>query len=200
MKIVCLASGGVDSFLMMRLLEKEGHEIFPLFIDYGQLSAEKEFSSYNKVCKSLGVKAEKLDINGFGKKISSGITDASISPKEAFLPNRNLLFLILASSYAYQNDIFNVSIGLIKPPIFPDQTVDFLVLAEKCIEEALSVDMNVIAPLIELEKTDIYNLALEEKLPINQTYYCHRGSEEPCGECLACKEHILTKKALGIDN
>lgn len=184
----------------MRLLEKEGHEIFPLFIDYGQLSVEKEFTSYNKVCASLGLKAEKLDISGFGKKITSGITDASIDPTEAFLPNRNLLFLILASSYAYQNDIFNVSIGLIKPPIFPDQTVDFLKLAEKCIEEALSVDMNVIAPLIELDKTDIYNLAFDEKMPIDQTYYCHTGSEEPCGECLACKEHILTKKALGIEN
>jgi len=185
---------------MMRLLEKEGHEIFPLFIDYGQLSVEKEFVSYNIVCESLGLKAEKLDISGFGKKITSGITDASIDPIEAFLPNRNLLFLILASSYAYQNDIFNVSIGLIKPPIFPDQTVDFLKLAEKCIKEALSVDMNVIAPLIELDKTDIYKLAIDEKMPIDQTYFCHTGSEEPCGECLACKEHILTKKALGIEN
>ena len=185
---------------MMKLLEKEGHEIFPLFIDYGQLSVEKEFTSYNKVCASLCLKAEKLDISGFGKKITSGITDASIDPTEAFLPNRNLLFLILASSYAYQNDIFNVSIGLIKPPIFPDQTVDFLKLAEKCIEEALSVDMNVIAPLIELDKADIYNLAIDEKMPIDQTYFCHTGSEKPCGECLACKEHILTKKALGIEN
>jgi len=200
MKIVCLASGGIDSFLMMRLLQKEDHEIFPLFIDYGQLSVKKEFASYKKVCESLGLKAETVDISGFGQKIISGITDASIDPTEAFLPNRNLLFLILASSYAYQNDIYNVSIGLIKPPIFPDQTVNFLQLAEKCIKEALSVDMNVIAPLIELDKTDIYKLAIDEKMPIDQTYFCHTGSEEPCGECLACKEHILTKKALGIEN
>lgn len=184
---------------MMKLLEKDGHEIFPLFINYGQLSVEKEFASYSKVCESLGLTSEKIDISGFGKKILSGITDASITPKEAFLPNRNLLFLILASSYAYQNDIFNVSIGLIKPPIFPDQTVEFLNKAEKCIEEALSVDMKVIAPLIELDKTDVYNLAIEEKIPLNLTYYCHTGSDEPCGECLACNEHVLTKKALGIE-
>jgi len=200
MKIVCLASGGVDSFLMMKLLMKESHEIFPLFIDYGQLAVEKELASYYKVCNFLGLDAEKIDVNGFGKKVTSGITDSAIDPKEAFLPNRNLLFLILASSYAYQNDVYNISIGLIKPPIFPDQTVKFLTVAEKCIKEALSVDMKIIAPLIELDKTDIYKLAIEEKLPIDQTYYCHTGSEEPCGECLGCKEHVLTKKALGVDS
>jgi 7-cyano-7-deazaguanine synthase len=184
---------------MMKLLEKEGHEIYPLFINYGQLSVKKELASYKKICETLGLKAEIFDINGFGKKIISGITDESVDPKEAFLPNRNLLFLILASSYAYQNDIFNVAIGLIKPPIFPDQTIDFVNVAEDCIEEALSVDMNVIAPLIELDKTDVYKLAMEEKLPLDITYYCHVGTTNPCGKCLACQEHVRTKKALGIE-
>ena len=199
MKIVCLASGGVDSLLKMTLLKKQGHEVFPLFINYGQLAEEKEYTSFLRGCEWLGVPGEKIDIKGFGKKIKSGITDSSIDPQDAFLPNRNLIFLVIASSYAFKKEVYNVSIGLIKPPIFPDQTPEFLKAAEKCVEEALSADVNFIAPLIELDKIDVYNLAKEEKIPLNITYYCHTGSKEPCGECLACKEHVLTREKLGIE-
>ena len=42
MKIVALASGGIDSTLMMKMLMENNYEVNPLFINYGQLSYEKE--------------------------------------------------------------------------------------------------------------------------------------------------------------
>ena len=42
MRAVVLASGGLDSTLLARLAFEEGYEVFPLFVDYGQLAAKTE--------------------------------------------------------------------------------------------------------------------------------------------------------------
>ncbi len=43
MQIVTLVSGGVDSTLMSLMAQEEGVTLFPLFVDYGQLGAEREW-------------------------------------------------------------------------------------------------------------------------------------------------------------
>lgn len=197
MKIVTLASGGLDSSLLMYLLSQKGHEIFPLFIDYGQLSAVNEWQSLKKISKNLNLKPYRIDISGFGKSIDSGINNKKLDIKKfAFLPNRNLLFLTVGSAYAFNLSIFNIAIGLISNPIFPDQTKQFLASAEQSIKEALGADMRIIAPLIDLNKMDIYQLAMANNVPIEDIYYCHSGNEDPCGECIACLEHVEAIKEL----
>lgn len=194
MKIVAIASGGIDSSLMMHMLMENGHEIFPLFINYGQLSYKKEYESYIKICEKFKLKPKSIDISNYGKFFPSGITNRDYNIYEdAFLPNRNLLFLLVGSSYAFQNDIFTVSIGLIGNPIFSDQTKKFLEKAEQCIKESLEVDMKIIAPLNNFDKYEIYNLFNHYNLPLNDTYYCHSGLEVPCGICVACREHLTVQ-------
>jgi len=194
MKVVSLTSGGIDSFVMAVMLQEKGMEIHPLFINYGQLAYERECASFLKVCKYLNLEPETIDISNFGKFITSGITSDDLNViDDAFLPNRNLLFLTLASSYAYQNDIFQVAIGIIENPIFSDQTEEFLLATEKCLKESLEVDMNLLYPLKKLNKLDIYKLAYKLELPLDIIYYCHVGGAEPCNKCLACQEHVKAK-------
>ena len=197
MKVVCLTSGGIDSFVMSTMLKEKGMEIYPLFINYGQLAYEREYKSYLKVCKYLKVEPKTIDISNFGKFITSGITSKDLNVvDDAFLPNRNLLFLILASSYAYQNEIYQVAIGIIENPIFSDQEETFLQAAEKCLKESLDVDINLLYPIKKLNKLDIYKLAYKLKLPLDIIYYCHRGGTEPCNECLACQEHVRAREQI----
>ena len=117
-------SGGIDSFLMAYMLKERGYQVNPLFVNYGQLAVDMEFASYKRVCDYLELNGARVDISNYGKFIRSGITDAKLDVVDnAFLPNRNLLFLLLASSYAVQNDSYIVSIGIIENHIFPDQTI-----------------------------------------------------------------------------
>ena len=44
MKIVPLVSGGIDSSVMAILLRENDFELYPIFIDYGQLSRDLEWS------------------------------------------------------------------------------------------------------------------------------------------------------------
>jgi 7-cyano-7-deazaguanine synthase len=201
MKIVVLASGGVDSSVMMLLLKKEGHQVLPLFIDYGQLAREKEWLSCKDICHFLGLEPYKMDISGFGKSIPSGITDSKLDiEKNAFLPTRNLLFLTLGAAYAYTQSSNVVAIGLLSNPIFPDQTAEFIQVAQKCISASLGVDLKILAPLISLDKRDTLKLAHKYGLPLNLTHSCHSNGETPCGRCISCKERIAAEKWLPSKN
>jgi len=197
MKVVALMSGGIDSFVMGYMLQERGHEVYPLFINYGQLALEHEFASYNRVCEFLKLNPVSINISEYGNFFKSGITDPNLDVvDEAFLPNRNLLFLLLASSYAVQNEIYLVSIGIIENPIFPDQSKEFLEASEKALQVSLDMDVKVLYPLKELNKLDIYKLAYRYKLPLELVYYCHTGNSEPCNECLACREHVIARKQI----
>ena len=197
MKIVPLASGGVDSSVVMLLLKKEGHELFPLFIDYGQLAREKEWMACQNICRFLGLEPYRMDISGFGKSIPSGITSGELDiEKDAFLPTRNLLFLTLGAAYGYTKSVNVVAIGLLSNPIFPDQTISFVQIVQKSISMSLGANIVILAPLISLDKRDTLRLARKYGLPLNLTFSCHSGSEKPCGRCVSCKERIAAERCL----
>ncbi|MFI4910437.1 MAG: 7-cyano-7-deazaguanine synthase [Sedimentisphaeraceae bacterium JB056] len=190
MKIVNLASGGLDSSLVTILAMEEGISVFPLFIDYGQRSAEMEWKACCEVHKKIKAPEPiRMDISGFGKVIHSGLTSDSLDVKqEAFTPGRNLLFLVTAASYAYQLDINSIAIGLLSEQfsLFPDQRKDFLCNAEKTISIALNRKMYVKLPLFDFSKADVIKLASQKGL--TDTYSCHTGESNACGKCIACLE------------
>ena len=124
MTVVVLVSGGIDSLVMSKIIVEQREEIIPIFIDYGQLAREREWAACKIVFKESNLATPtKVDLSGFGKLMPTGITDSTKDIREqAFLPGRNLLFLIVASSYAHYKGAKKVAIGLLteKFHIFPD--------------------------------------------------------------------------------
>lgn len=54
MSLVNLVSGGLDSTLIGVMAREEGVEVYPLFIDYGQRAARKEWDTCQRVHAQLG--------------------------------------------------------------------------------------------------------------------------------------------------
>ncbi|HDZ47686.1 hypothetical protein LCGC14_0108180 [marine sediment metagenome] len=190
MSIVTLVSGGLDSTLVAKLAIEEGLRIFPLFIDYGQRAREKELAACKLAMKKFGLpEPEIADLSGFGKLINSGLTDSNLHIiDDAFTPGRNMLFLLTAAAYAYKKNADAISIGLLheSTSLFPDQTSRFLTEAESMISLCMGRQIKVLAPLALFTKSDV--VALAAKKGITQTYSCHLGEEEACGNCIACNE------------
>ncbi|WP_413832861.1 7-cyano-7-deazaguanine synthase [Desulfobacula sp.] len=190
LSIVTLLSGGMDSCLMSVLTKETGRDQKPLFINYGQLNYNYEYKSVMAHASQFGFqKPTVIDVSGYGKIISSGLTDSSKHiVDEAFLPGRNMLFLLIASSFALQNKCSAISIGLLREDtaIFPDQTNDFIYSAEQTIAKALGQKIEIAAPLRDFYKKDVIELAREKG--IVASYSCHAGGEVPCGMCISCME------------
>ena len=190
MTIVTLVSGGIDSSLMVLLAKKEGVIQYPLFIDYGQLGRAKELSACRGIHAAHGLpEPAVMRLSGFGEIISSGLTDRQKDIfADAFLPGRNLLFLLAGAAYAYQVDASAVAIGLLNEEthLFPDQTGQFLIQAQAMLALCMGRNIRIIAPLMKFCKSDVLRLA--KNYGLTGTYSCHSGFDEPCGVCVSCKE------------
>ena len=136
-----------------------------------------------------------MSLAGFGEIISSGLTDKQKDIfVNAFLPGRNLLFLLAGAAYANQVDASAVAIGLLneKNHLFPDQTRNFLIQAEAILSLCMGENIRIIAPLMEFYKSDVLRLA--KRYGLTGTYSCHSGLAEPCGICVSCKEQFSAQK------
>jgi 7-cyano-7-deazaguanine synthase len=191
MSVVTLVSGGLDSTLMALLTQEAGLDQYPLFIDYGQRSRNRELAACERSMRAHGLPEPKIAaLPGFGNLIRSGLTDERKHVMEdAFTPGRNLLFLLIGASYGYTVGAEAVSIGLLdeKSILFPDQTSKFLSDAGALLGNCLGCSMKVLAPLRDFTKRDVVRLALEKG--IEGTYSCHAGDDLPCGVCVACREY-----------
>jgi 7-cyano-7-deazaguanine synthase len=192
MGIVTLVSGGLDSTLMSLLFRDSGVELKPLFVNYGQRAVVKEREACFRVHKALKLPRPKIvDLHGYGKLISSGLTDKKRDVNlDAFLPGRNALFLLVGASYAFSVGCNTVAIGLLseKEHLFPDQTQKFLETMELTIMEFLGQRVLIVAPLMAFSKAEV--LALARNHGVTGTYSCHFGHEKPCGKCISCLEIV----------
>ena len=190
MSFVNLVSGGLDSTLIGVISRDEGTEHFPLFIDYGQRAANREWETCQSLHRKLGLpKPVRMDLSGFGQIIASGLTSPDLDVRrDAFTPGRNLMFLVMGSAYAFQVSAAAVSIGLLSEEfsLFPDQRQLFISRAESAIEAALGREIRILTPLFDFGKADVVRLAA--KKGITGTYSCHMGDEIPCGDCISCLE------------
>lgn len=190
MAIVTLVSGGLDSSLMSLLAHEEGVALHPLFVDYGQLGAEREWSACQRIHAARGLPAvTRMNLSGFGEVVPSGITSRTMRVNEdAFLPGRNLLLVLAGAAHAYQRSASGVAIGLLNSEqhLFPDQTREFIDQATHVIETALGRRIPIITPLGAFTKRDVLSMARARGLM--NTYSCHSGNEVPCGVCVSCRE------------
>jgi 7-cyano-7-deazaguanine synthase len=192
MSIVTLVSGGLDSTVMAILAKEEGIVQFPLFIDYGQISLEKELKACLSNFQRYGLPDPNIaHIGGYGSLLSSGITDRNKRIfEDAFLPCRNLMFLTVGAAYAYQCGANSVAIGLLDEAfsLFPDQTKSFIWDAEILISKSLGQAISVLTPLMSCSKAEVVSIAKAKG--ITGTYSCHAGTDVPCGVCVACREYL----------
>ena len=190
MGIVTLVSGGFDSTLMSLMAQEEEVTLFPLFVDYGQLGAVKEWDACKRLHEKYNLpEVTRMDLSGFGKTIPSGITDPGLRINEdAFLPGRNLLFVLAGAAHAFKVGADSVALGLLDPVdnLFPDQTNRFVEECESIIETTMGKRIAVLTPLIEFSKSDVLAIARERGL--QDTYSCHAGGDTPCRVCVACVE------------
>lgn len=192
MSMITLVSGGLDSTLMAMLAKEEQLEQFPLFIDYGQRASRQEWQTCQKIFTKLKLPIPtRMDLRGFGKLIPSGLTNRKLRLNEdAYLPGRNLLFLIAAASYAYSNNCRAIAIGLLteKHHLFHDQTKAFLKQTEQLLTSTYDRKIRIVTPLMKFTKKDVAAIAKHKR--ISGTYSCHSGKSVPCGKCISCLEFI----------
>lgn len=173
-------------------------------MDYGQRHAA-ELDAARSVARRIGAaqhRIVKLDLSLFG---GSALTDRSIGvPTQGtengipatYVPARNTVLLSLALAWAEVIDARHVFIGAnaVDYSGYPDCRPEYLRafeamanLATKAAVEGRRIELR--APLIDLPKPKIVELALELGVDPAQTVTCYQPDEQgrACGVCDACR-------------
>jgi 7-cyano-7-deazaguanine synthase len=195
-KVTILFSGGIDSSVLLAWCKSQGIDCQPLFLDYGQVTASREFSAAEKISKKMGLPLEKVTIPDVSSLTRNQITDPSHSTNP-YYPNRNLLLLTIGSLHAYENKNQGVGIGAIRAvgsTPFPDLSQMFFDEFTKLVETSLNYKLAILTPFLDLTKTEVVKIGRNLHVPIELTYSCLTNSDRPCEFCESC---ISRKVALG---
>lgn len=201
-KAVIVFSGGQDSTTCLIHALPLYDEIHCITFDYGQRH-RAEIEVARQLSKKLGVTAHKiLDTSLLNELAISSLTRDNIPLPPAnsaingvpntFVPGRNILFLTLASIYAYQVRAETVITGVCETDYsgYPDCRDEFIKLLNRAIESGMDYKLRIETPLMWLNKAETWALADHHnqlELINDHTLSCYNGIQgSGCGDCDAC--------------
>lgn len=201
-KAVIVFSGGQDSTTCLIHALALYDEIHCITFDYGQRH-RAEIEVAQQLSKALGVTVHKvLDTSLLNELAISSLTRDNIPvPSKntctnglpnTFVPGRNILFLTLASIYAYQVQAEAVITGVCETDFsgYPDCRDNFVKALNHAIELGMDYKLRIETPLMTLNKAETWALAeYHGKLELirDRTLTCYNGIKgSGCGDCDAC--------------
>lgn len=216
-KAVVIMSGGLDSVTTAHIASRENDELYGLSVNYGQtLVKELDCAKFN--AQKLNFKKHiilPVPINqiGAGALIDGTAipTDRGLHEMQKEIPStyitfRNGILLSLAIAFAEANGCNRIYGGwnVVDYSGYPDCRKEFL----KAMEDAAFLGtkmgaqdkrrIEVIAPLLFLNKRDIIRKGLSLGVDYSKTWSCYQGGEKPCQVCDSCKLRMQGFRELGL--
>lgn len=200
-KCVLIYSGGMDSFTLLNELQMGGYEVHALSFNYGQRHS-KELTYAKAACDGLGITHKIVDVSSINQLMqgSSLTSDVAVpeghyeeeSMKATVVPNRNMIFLSLATAYAVSIEAGEVFIGAHAGDhaIYPDCRPDFITMMSHVTRIANYRPVEILAPYIYFTKGQIAGIGKDLGIDYGQAWTCYNGREKACGKCGACQERI----------
>ncbi|MDX8398350.1 MAG: 7-cyano-7-deazaguanine synthase QueC [Mariprofundaceae bacterium] len=210
-----LLSGGLDSATALAWALKEQHwQCITLSFDYGQRHSV-ELEASRQVASAFGIEDHReiaVDLSVIG---GSALTSNIDVPKDeahhqeipvTYVPARNLIFLSLAAGLAETVGANKIVIGanIVDYSGYPDCRPEFLNSFASIAKLGTKVgaeggDLEVVAPLIELDKSEIIAMGLKLGVDYGLTRSCYDPDESgmPCGQCDSCHFRKAGFEALG---
>ena len=215
-KAMSLFSGGMDSLIATdhflnscKMLGTHIDTLYLLYYNYGQFAAKEELEATHRCAEYLS-KLHDIKVEVLEKELSfleSNLTSKSLNREVAhteaehdvnYVPMRNLIMISHAAALCEQLGVhflvvgFNLSEGMVysdNSPVFYYNIAGALQVAGK-----KGYRLNLVAPLLNMTKTEAVAYALTRKLELSRSFSCYYPQNgKPCNECGSC---ILRNKAI----
>ena len=174
-----------------------------LSFDYGQRH-RRELEAAKQLAQGLGLREHITIAVNLAAWGGSSLTDPSLTVPDqgltpglvpnTYVPGRNTVFIALGLSLAEARGAKRLVLGVNAvdfsgyPDCRPDYLEAFQTLADLGSNSGRQGQgARLWAPLVQWSKVKIVQEALRLGVPIEQTWSCYRGSDEPCGVCDSCR-------------
>ena len=208
-RVAVLASGGLDSAILVAELLRQGRPVHPIYLRFGLAWESTEEAHLRCFLDTLASPAPEplvvLDapigaVYGAHWSVAGTEVPDDHSPDEAvYLPGRNLLLLAQPSVWCALHGVHTIALGTLKGNPFPDSSREFFDDFGALVEQGLGHALEVIAPFAELTKSDV--LELGRGLALARTFSCIDPRDgRHCGHCNKCAERRRAFSTLRIDD
>jgi 7-cyano-7-deazaguanine synthase len=209
MKAVLILSGGMDSTTLLYDLINQGYEVHSITFDYDQ-KHKKEIKCAEKTCKKLQIPHKIIDISIMNDIAPSSLTRdrwevpegnyAEDSMKQTVVPNRNMVFLSLAASYAIGIDARNIFYAAHSGDhaIYPDCRPAFVSAMATTFHLCDWNDVSLQTPYLYFSKGDIVKRGISLGVDYSLTWTCYKGGKFSCGKCGSCDERLAAFREAGV--
>ena len=217
-KAVVLLSGGLDSTTLLHYVKSQGAgEIYALSLIYGQKhSREIEMAKWQ--ADAVGVREYRcVDIGFVGGLLQGGsaltnpdidvpdladLEDGQLSQPPTYVPNRNMIFLSLASAWAESVGAKAVYYGAQVQDQYGywDCTVDFVAKINDVLALNRQTQVIIEAPFAEMSKAELLRIGLKLGVDYGHTWSCYRGGDVACGSCPTCVERVRAFAEVGMND
>jgi 7-cyano-7-deazaguanine synthase len=173
-KALVLLSGGIDSMACVAYYKAREFEVSALHLTYGQAAAKREAIAARRVARAFDVPLAVTAVDGLA--IGSGK-----------IPGRNALVLTIGLM-AFSAECGILSLGIHAGTPYPDCSDLFVSIGQRLIDLYLDGSVQLDAPFLQWSKRDIFDYARDKALPLELTYSCELGIDQPCGRCASCAD------------
>jgi 7-cyano-7-deazaguanine synthase len=200
---IALLSGGLDSATAAALAQEAGQRVIGLSFDYGQRH-RRELEAAATVAAALGLAEHhtiQVNLAAWG---GSALTDPAIAVPSTgvqegvipstYVPGRNTVFIAIGLSLAEARSAERLVLGVnaVDYSGYPDCRPDYLAAFQQLADLASKAGREghgtrLWAPLVQWSKTQIVREALRLGVPVQDTWSCYGGGEQPCGVCDSCR-------------
>lgn len=202
--VIVLTSGGLDSTTVAYFLAERGYRIQPVFFDYGQHCAEKEWELVNSVLPPGVLPPERnclTDLFRASKSrliVEADLWHEEVEDDDLYIPYRTLLFFAAAAARAQTLGILCVYTGFINSNRAKeiDCTAEFMNQLDGLTAKVGPVRFA--SPFRYNSKAEVAQEALRLGVPIGRTFSCQAASARPCGACPNCVERLTALREMGL--
>lgn len=189
-----------------------------LHVEFYEVDLSSIFS-FNKNCSALLKGSEKeIDHTSYEEQMKEKVEAGQAPISNAYVPNRNQLFLSYATALAIQfgcsyvvygahsddsNVIIETKDGKVqKCQAYPDCTSEFIEAMAEAIKQGTGGTVELVAPIYNLTKSEVAKLGQSlgmTKSDFMYTWSCYEGGEKECGVCGTCRDKIKALVSIGFD-
>lgn len=213
---IALLSAGLDSSIALAMALKEGVQIkLALTFDYGQKAAPQEIKQASRLASFWRIPHKQVNLPFFAESGHSSLLRGSTnkelprlslddldnleasqkSAKAVWVPNRNGVFIEIAACFAEQLGASYILVGFNREEAatFPDNSKAYRESLNRALSFSTANHVQVISPTELLNKTQIVEMALKLKFPMEFLWSCYENGTQMCGSCESC---MRLKRAL----
>lgn len=172
---VVLLSGGLDSAACIAFYRAQAFDLDAVFFDYGQPALAEERKASRKVAAHFDIGVQEIKLRG------------ALRHSVGEVRGRNAVFLLTA---LMEHPIAQglIAIGIHAGPPYYDCTPAFLSGVQVLFDGYANGQIKAAAPFLRMNKSEVWRYGQSANLPMEITYSCERGGEQPCGKCASCRD------------